>query len=150
MATVLRDDGTNERHFPYLMTQRLRVIAVQGLLAMAADRRFALVDGVGVIDDGSLGLGVSTLTAGFVGRGGLGGRTLEGRRVGGRWFGGIGGVLLESGLEVGEASFVALDQRPDSGLSSRRDLLPKFVRDGRVCIHAAGLSIQLPLGNLDL
>ena len=67
MATVLRDDGTNERHFPYLMTQRLRVIAMQRLLAMAAGRRFAIVDSVGVIDEGTLGLGVSTLTAGFFG-----------------------------------------------------------------------------------
>jgi hypothetical protein len=52
-------------------------------------------------------------------------------------------------LEVCEASFVSLDQSPDSGLSSRRDLLPKFVRDLRVRVHAAGLAIQLPLGNLD-
>ena len=67
MTTVLGDDGADGRHVPDLMTQRLRVVAVQRLLAMAADRRFALVDGVGVIDDGSLGLGVSTLTAGFFG-----------------------------------------------------------------------------------
>jgi hypothetical protein len=63
--------------------------------------------------------------------------------------GGIGGVLLEPGFEVGEASFVALDQSPDSGLSSGRDLLPEFVRDRRVRIHAAGLAIMLRLGNLD-
>jgi hypothetical protein len=49
------------------MTQRLRVIAMQRLLAMAASRRFAVVDGVGVIDEGALGLGVSRLTTGFVG-----------------------------------------------------------------------------------
>jgi hypothetical protein len=34
-------------------------------------------------------------------------------------------------------------------LSSGRDLLPEFVRDWRVRIHAAGLAIPLPLGNLD-
>jgi hypothetical protein len=77
------------------------------------------------------------------------GRPLEGRRVGGSWFGGIGRVLLESGFEVGEPSFVALDQSPDSGLSSERDLLPEFVRNWRFLIHAAGQSTQLPLGNLD-
>jgi len=49
------------------MKQRLRVIAEQRLLAMAAGRRFAIVDGVGVIDEGALGLGVSKLTTGFVG-----------------------------------------------------------------------------------
>jgi hypothetical protein len=61
----------------------------------------------------------------------------------------LGGVLFESGLEVGEASLIALDQRPDSGLSSGRDLLPEFVRKRRVRIHAAGLSIKLRLGNCD-
>jgi hypothetical protein len=49
------------------MTQRLWVIAMQRLLAMAAGRRFAVVDGVGVIDEGALGLGVPLLTAGLVG-----------------------------------------------------------------------------------
>jgi hypothetical protein len=132
------------------MTQRLRVVAVQRLLAMTAGSGFAVVDSVGVIDEGALGLGVPALTAGFVAGRRLGRGAFEGWRIGGRWFGGIGGVLLESGFEVSEASFVLLNQRPDSGLSSRRDLLPKFVRDGRVCIHAAGLAIQLPLGNLDL
>jgi hypothetical protein len=49
------------------MTQRLLVVAMQRLLATAAGRRFAVVDGVGVIDEVALGLGVSALTAGFVG-----------------------------------------------------------------------------------
>jgi hypothetical protein len=55
----------------------------------------------------------------------------------------------ESGFEVSEASFVALDQSLDCGLSGGRELLPEFVRDWRVRIHAAGLSIQLLLDNLD-
>jgi hypothetical protein len=49
------------------MTQWLRVVSVQRFAAVAASREFAIVDGVGVIDEGALGLGVSTLTAGFVG-----------------------------------------------------------------------------------
>ena len=67
VAAILGDDGPNGRHVPDLMTKRLRVIAMQGLLAMTAGRRFAVVDRVGVIDEGALGLGVSALTAGFVG-----------------------------------------------------------------------------------
>jgi hypothetical protein len=66
VTAVLGDDGPNWRHIPDLMTQRLRVIAMQRLLAMAAGRRFALVDGVGVIDEGTLDLGVSALAARFV------------------------------------------------------------------------------------
>jgi hypothetical protein len=116
---------------------------------MAADRRFAIVDGVGVIDEGTLGLGVPVLTTRFVVGMRFGRRAFEVRRVRGGRFGGVGRILLELGFEVGESSFVALDQSPDSGLSSGRDLLPEFVGDWRVRIHAAGLSIQLPLGNHD-
>jgi hypothetical protein len=54
------------------MTQRLRVIAMQRLLAMAAGCWFAIMDGVGVIDEGALGLGVSALTTRFFVRGRLG------------------------------------------------------------------------------
>ena len=124
MATVLRDDGTNERHFPYLMTQRLRVIAVQGPLAMAADRRFAMVDGVGLIDDGALDLGVSLLTARFVVGRRLGWGAFEGRRIGRRRLGGVGRILLETGFQIGKTLFVMLDEGKNSGLSSRWDLLP--------------------------
>ena len=136
-------------YVPDLMAQRLRVVAVQGLLAMAAGRRLAVVDGIGVIDEGTLGLGVPVLTARFVAGRRLGRGAFEVRRIGRGRFGRVGGVLLESGFEVGESSFVSLDQSPDSGLSSRRDLLPEFVRDRRVRIHAAGLAIQLLLGNRD-
>jgi len=149
VTAVFGDGGTDGRHVPDLMTEWLRVVAVKRLLAMAADRRFAVVDGVGVIDEGTLDLGVPVLTARFVAGRRLGRGAFEGRRVEGRWFGGIGGVLLQSGFEVSEASFVALDQSPDSGLSRGRDLLPEFVRDRRLRIHAAGLAIQLPLGNFD-
>jgi hypothetical protein len=143
VTAVLGDEGPDWRHVPDLMTQRLHVVTVQRLLAMAAGRRFALVDSIGVIGEGALCLVVPVLTARFVvgrrfGRGAFGGR-----RVRRGWFGGIGGVLLESGLEIGNASFVLLDQSPDSGLSSMRDLLPQFVRDWRPRVHAAGLAISL-------
>jgi hypothetical protein len=54
---------------------------------MAADGRFAVVDGVGVIDEDALDLGVPVLTA---------------RLVGGRWLGGArlrAGGSEEGGLE---------------------------------------------------
>lgn len=102
MTAILSDDRSNERHVPDLMTQRLRVIAMQRLLAISADRGFALVDGVGVIDEGTLSLGVSVLTSGLFGRGRLGRCAFEGRWVGGRWFGGVGRVLVETLLEFGD------------------------------------------------
>jgi hypothetical protein len=118
MTTVLGDDGADGRHVPDLMTQRLRVVAVQRLLAMAAGRRFAVVHGVGVIDEGALNLGVPLLTARFVAGRRLGGCAFEGRRVGRRWLGGVGGVLVEALLEFRhllmkllKALLVPLDQR---------------------------------------
>jgi hypothetical protein len=146
---VFGDDGPNGRHVPDLMTQRLRVVAMQRLLAMAAGRRFSVVDGVGMIDEGTLDLGVSVLTAGFFGRGRLGRCSLDGRWVRRGRLGGVGRILIEPCFELGEALLVVLNQSPDSGLSSGRDLLPEFVRDWRVRIHAAGLAIKLRLGNLD-
>jgi hypothetical protein len=49
------------------MTQRVRVVAVQRFAAVAAGCRFTVVDGVGAVDEGTLGLGVPALAAGFVG-----------------------------------------------------------------------------------
>ena len=67
MAAVLGDDGPDGRHVPDRMTQRLRVVSVQRFTAVAIRRGFAVVDGIGVIDEGALGLGVSALGAGLVG-----------------------------------------------------------------------------------
>jgi hypothetical protein len=91
------------------MTQRLRIVASEWLLALAADGWFAVVDGVGAFDERPLALGMSGLSAGlFAGRL-LGWRTLDGRRVGGRWFGGVGGILPESRFEVGESLLQGID-----------------------------------------
>src|SRR5690242_19048794 len=106
------------------MTQRLRVVAMQGLLAIPADSWLAITDGVGLIDEGALDLGVSVLTAGFVGRGRLGRCALEGRWVRRGWLGGVSRILIEPCFEFGEALLVVLNQGKDSGLSSSRDLLP--------------------------
>ena len=155
MTAVLGDDGPDVRHVPDLMTLRLRVIAMQRLLAISAGCGFALVDSVRVIDEGTLGLGVSALTAGFVGRGGLGGRTLEGRRVGRRRLGGVSGVLVEALLEFMDlllqglqSPLILLDEGQDRCLCGRRDLVPKFSRDGWLQTHAADLQTELTEGKV--
>jgi hypothetical protein len=124
VAAVLGDERPDRRHVPDLMTQRLRVVAKQRLLAMAAGCRFAVVDGVGVIDEGALDLGVPLLTARFVVGRRFGWGAFEGRRIGRRRLGGVGRILLEPGFEIGETLFVVLDEGKNSGLSSRWDLLP--------------------------
>lgn len=80
MAAVLGDDGPDGGHIADLMTPRLRVVAVQQPLAMAADWRIAGVDGVGEIDEGAFGLGLPVLAARFVAGRRLGWRAFEGRR----------------------------------------------------------------------
>src|SRR5262249_29844639 len=132
------------RHVPDLMTQRLRVVAVQGLLAMAAGAWFAVVDGVGVIDEGALDLGVSALTACFVVGRRLGWGAFEGGRVGRRRLGGVGGVLVEPLLEIShllvkflKALLVALDKSQDGCLGNGRNLVPQFSRDRRNGRHTS-------------
>jgi hypothetical protein len=122
---------------------------MQRLATVAASQRLAVVDGVGMIGEGTLGLVMPVLTTHFVGRRRLGWRAFEGRRVGGRRLGGVGGVLVEPAFEVGPALLVVLDQSKDSGLSSRWNLLPEFVRDWRTRLHSAGVAIRSRLGNLD-
>jgi len=107
------------------------------------------VESVGEIEDGTLDLGVPVLTARFVAGKRLGRGVFEDRWVRRGRLGRVGRILLESGFEVGESSLVALDQIPNGGLSSRRDLLAEFFRDRRVRTHAAGFSTMLRLGNLD-
>jgi hypothetical protein len=157
MAAVLGDDGPDARHVPDLMTQRLRVVALKRLLAMAAGYRFAIVDGVEVIDEGALDLGVSALTARFVVGRWLEWGAFEGRRVGRGRLGGIGGVLLEALLEFSDlllqflqSSLVMLDEGQDRRLCGRRDLVPKLSRDGWLRTHAADLQTELTEGKVGL
>jgi hypothetical protein len=106
------------------MTQRLRVIAMQQLLTISAGSWLAIMDGVGVIDEGTLDLGVPVLTARFFGRGRLGRCAFEGRGVRRGRLGGVGRILIEPCFEFCEALLVLLNQGKDSRLSSGRDLSP--------------------------
>ena len=122
---------------------------MQRLLAMAAGRRFAVVDGVGVIDEGALDLGVSELTARFVVGRRLGWGAFQGRRVGRGRLGGIGGVLVEALLEFSDlraeflkALLIPLNKSQDGHLGSGRYLIPQFNRDRRKGRHT---SILRPL-----
>jgi hypothetical protein len=135
------------------MTQRLRIIAMQRLLAMAAGRGFALVDGVGVIDEGTLGLCVSVLTARFVVGRQLGWGALESRRVGRGRLGGIGGVLVEASLEFIDlilqslqSTLILLNEGQDRCPCGGRNLVPKFSRDEWLRTHAADLQTELAKG----
>src|SRR5487761_1070383 len=109
MAAIFRDDGADRRHVPNLMTQRLRIIALERLPAIAAHSWFTVLDGVGTFDERPLALGMSGLSSGLFAGGLLGWCAFDGRGIGGRRFGGVGGILLESRFEVGESLLVVLD-----------------------------------------
>jgi hypothetical protein len=155
MTAVFGDDGPDGRHVPDLMTQWLRVVAMQRLLAMAAGRWFAIVDGVGVIDESALDFRVSGLTARFVVGRRLGWGAFEGRRVGGRWLGRVCRIQVEALLEfsdlllqVLQLPLISLDEDCDRCPCGRRDLVPKFSRDGWLRTHAADLQTELTEGKV--
>jgi hypothetical protein len=131
------------------MTRRLRVIALQGLVAVVAGRGLTFLHAVGRVPEFALNPGMSVLAAAFFGRGRLERCSFEGGGIGRGRPGGVGRILLEAGFKFGEALFVVLDRCPDSGLSSRWDMLPEFVRYWWTRAHAAGLAIDLRLGNVD-
>ena len=101
----------------------------------------AVVDGVGVIDEGALDLGVSALTARSVVGRRLGRGAFKGRWIGRGGLGGVGGVLVEPLLEFShllvkllKALLVALDKSQDGCLGVGRDLVPqlnRYRRNGR-------------------
>jgi hypothetical protein len=97
---VFGDQGLDRGQFDNLMTQRLWVKTDEGLTAVATGGGFARDFFIG----GQQGavvifvsrLGTPTATGGFPW-----GAALDGRTIRGRWFGGILGVLAESGGEIG-------------------------------------------------
>jgi hypothetical protein len=103
----------------------------------------------------SVNLGVPVLTGRFVAARGLGRGAFEGRRIRGRWFGGIGGVLVEALLEFMDlllqglqSPLILLDESQDRPLCGRRDLVPKFSRDEWLRTHAADLRTELTEGKV--
>ena len=76
--------------------------------------------------------GMSGLSAlSFSGRG-FGRRSLDGGRIGGRRFGGIGGIGLELSLQMSDPFLedsILLDQSENEGLDLRVQVRPKFIRE---------------------
>ena len=79
------------------------------------------------------------------------------RVFGRRWLGGIGGVLVEAllrfidlflqGLQL---PLILLNEGRDRRLCGRRDLVPKFSRNGWLHTHATDLQTQLTEGKVGL
>jgi hypothetical protein len=72
-----------------------------------------------------------------------------------RWLGGIGGVFVEALLEFVDlllqglqSPLIMLDEGQDRRPCGRRDLVPKFGRDGWLQTHAAGLQTEVTEGKV--
>ena len=74
MTTILRDDRKQLRNIQNLVAKRIRVIAVRGFVTIATGGGFTFKHTIGRIPEAALGLGMSVLATGFVGRGRLGRR----------------------------------------------------------------------------
>lgn len=77
------------------------------------------------------------------------------RVFGRRWLRGIGGVLVKALLEFIDlilqslqSTLILLDESQDRCLCGRRDLVPKFSRDGWLRTHAADLQTELTEGKV--
>ena len=159
MALVFSDAGLDFRQFPNLVPQRLGIGAGQGCSAAATGRRHAVDDLLALFsgEERPLVLGVARLAAGAAWRFRRVADRLGMRVFGRRWLGGIGGVLAELLLQFIDlflqglqALLILLDEGCDRRLCRRRDLVPKFSRDGWLRTHAADLQTQLTEGKVGL
>jgi site-specific DNA recombinase len=112
MALVFGDAGLDFRQFPNLVPQGLEIGAAQGCSAATAGRRHAGDDALALLggEERPLVLGVARLAAGSSWRFPCRTDRLVVGVFGRRWLGGIGGVLVEPGFEVGDVLLVVLDQ----------------------------------------
>jgi hypothetical protein len=107
--------------FGDLVPERLGVVAVQLLAAPAALLRFALdtlPELLGRDQDSGM-MAMTGLPAPLLPRGGSRRSSLDRGGIGGRGLGGVGGILVESLLQIGDPLLERLHQRRDRRLSFR-------------------------------
>ena len=113
MLLIFDDDRLERGEFPDLMADGLEIDSGERFPAPAAgvwrtgDDRGAVFDG----NEGSLVFGVAGLTTVRTLGLGLGSNGFGVRVFGGRWFGGVDGVLAELGFEFGDTCIETLDLR---------------------------------------
>jgi hypothetical protein len=144
MEPILVDDRYDLGEFGDLMDQGRGILALEIVTATTAVRRLALEGLVDLLggDQRALGLTPSGLSAAFLLAGRSGGLPLHSDRIGRGRLGGVGGVELQSGLEVADAGFelgdvleMALNQDEDRRLDLGRGAAPKRIRERRRGCH---------------
>ena len=117
MEPVLVHHGPDRRHLGDLMPDRLGVVAGEGVAAPAALRRLALDDLAELLgrDQGAGMAMMAGLPAPLLARGGGRGPSLDRGGIGGGRPGGVGGVLAEPLLQIGDPpleGFAPAPRRP--------------------------------------
>src|SRR5436305_10939130 len=150
MESVFVHHGEDRRHLGDLVSDRLGVITGQGIAAPAASGRLAvddLADLLGGYERAGLAM-MAGLPAPLLARGG-GRRTPLGRggiRRGRP--GGVGGVLVEPLLQVGDPYLEGLHQPRDSGLCLGRERIPDDLWERRLSHYATVLQNSSRRGNI--
>lgn len=113
MEPVFVHHGGNRRHLGDLMSERLGVLTGQGVTAPAAFRRLAVDDLSELLgrDQGSGVVTMAGLSAPLLPRGRSRRSSFDRGRVGRRGLGGVGGVLVDPLLQVGDPPLKGSEQR---------------------------------------
>jgi hypothetical protein len=118
MEPVFVHHGSDRRHFGDLVSDRLGVVAEQLVAAPAALRWLALDDLAELLgtDQGAGLTGMAGLPAPLLARGGSRWASLDRGGIGGGWPGGVGRVLVEPLLQLGDPPLEGIGQRRDGRL----------------------------------
>jgi hypothetical protein len=144
MQAILVDDRLDLGQFGDLMDQGAGILAVQGVAAATAGTGLTVPRGAELLtrDQGSEGLGMAGLSPAFPPGRGSGRFSFQADGVGGRWLGGVGGVELESGLEIAKLGFQlgnpileGFPGVPEGRLSLSGNGVPEWFRDRRLVVH---------------
>ena len=128
MEPVLVHHRLDRRHLGDLVPERLGVVAVQGVAAPAAVRRLALDDLAELLGrDQRPGVtAMAGLPAPLLARGGGRGPSLDRGGIGRGGLGGVGGVLAEPLLQLGDPPLEGLHQGRDGRLGLGRERIPEW------------------------
>ena len=126
MEPVLIDDRDDRRQLGDLMPERLGIVTGEGVAAPPALRRLALDDLADSLgrDQGAGMTSMARLAAPLLARGRGRWPSLGRGGIGGRWLGGVGGVLADPLLQGGDPPLEGLHQHRHRRLRLGRECIP--------------------------
>ena len=141
MEPVLVHHRLDRRHLGDLMPDRFGVITGEGVAAPAAWRRPALDDLAELLgrDQGAGVAAMAGLPAPLLARGGGRWPSLDRGGIGGGWPGGVGGVLAQPLLQLGDPPLEGSTSAETAACASAERVIPERLGERRLILHAAVL-----------